>query len=234
MTLSVRWCAAAMLCVLGCSPIVVTGALGDRVLRVSGTAAAWMDATEYVEDSNGGAPVLRDRSTDAVVLHLVFTEAVFDARADLRSLPAGEREAVRADIARGDQLRLDIRRGDVIRPGDRIKSVPSDGSLPPEVLPFVQNVALELGEPVIDASSAYPERAPRVGSRLTATFNVTETSPKLAGEITVVANKAEGEGDGFLEGEVVVAFAVELLPERLAECNFAELDQGVANACDLN
>lgn len=219
---------------LSCSPVVVTGAFGDRALRVSGTAAAWVDATEYVVDSGGGAPVLSDRDTDAVVLHLLFTEAVFDPRVDLRSLPAGERDAVRADIERGDQLRVDVRRGDVIRPGDPIELVPTDGSLPPEVLPFIEKVALALGEPVLDESSGYPERAPRIGTKLTAALNVEETSPELIAEVVLEAARADGEGDGFLEGEVTVGFGAALLPERLAECNFAASDQGLASACDLN
>ena len=218
----------------GCSPVVVTGGFGERPLRVSGTAAAWVDATEYVLDTAGGTPVLSDRDTDAVVLHLFFTEAVFDPRTDLRSLPAGERDAVRADIERGDQLRVGVRRGDVIRPDDVIQLVPTDGSLPPEVLPFIQAVDITLGEPVISQSSAYPERASRLGTKLAVAFEVTETSPELIGEIIIDAKKADGEGDGFLEGRVTVGFGVELLPERLAECNFAEFDQGLAGACDLN
>lgn len=226
-------CAVACF-ISGCSPVVVTGAFGERALRVSGTAAAWVDATEYVVDSAGGTPVLRDRTTDDVMLHLFFTEAVFDPRTDLRSLPAGERDAVRADIERGDRMLVDVRRGDVVRPGDDIELVPTDGSLPPEVLPFIEKIAITLGEPVIDESTGYPERAPRIATELTAALEVTETSPELVGEVIVSAAKAPGEGDGFLEGEVSVGFDVELLPERLAECNFAELDQGLAGACDLN
>jgi hypothetical protein len=227
--------ACALVCfAAGCSPVNVTGAFGDRALRVGGTAAAWVDATEYVVDASGGTPVLTERGTDAVVLHLLFTEAVFDPRLDLRALPAGDRDAIRSDIERGDRLFIDVRRGDVIRPGDPIALVPADGSLPPEVLPFLDKVAIVFGEPVLDESSAYPDRAPRVGSQLAATFEVSETSPELVGEISLEAKKAEGEGDGFLEGEVTVGFGVELLPERLAECNFAEFDQGIAGACNLN
>lgn len=217
----------------GCSEIAVTGAFGDRPLRVSGTVAAWVDETEYVEDTNGGAPVLRDRATDAVVMHLFFTEAVYDPRVDMRALPAGESDAIRADIDRGDRLLIDIRRGNVMRAGDPIELVKSDGSLPPEVLPFIEKVVISLGEPVIDESTSYPERAQRVASALEAKLDVKETSPELIGIVTLTAEKAEDEGDGFLEGEVTVSFGAELLPERLAECNFAQFAAGLVDACDL-
>lgn len=216
-----------------CSEVQVTGTFGERALRVSGTVAAWVDETEYVLDTDGGAPVLKDRDTDAVVMHILFTEAVFDPRVDLRALPAGEAEAIRSDIDRGDRLLLDIRRGNVMRPGDPIELVPTDGSLPPEVLPFIEKVVINLGEPVIDQSTTYPERAPRVGSKLEVVLDVTETSPALVGSVNLQAEKAPGEGDGFLEGEVTVAFGAELLPERLAECNFAQFAQGLVDACDL-
>lgn len=222
----------ALLCV-GCSEVSVTGAFGDRVLRVSGTVAAWVDETEYVADTDGGAPLLRDRDTDAVLMHILFTEAVYDPRVDLRSLRAGEADAIRADIDRGDRLLLDIRRGNVMRPDDEVALVPSDGSLPPEVLPFIEKVTINLGEPVIDESTSYPDRAERVGSKLDAALDPTETSPELVGVVTIKAEKAEGEGDGFLEGKVEIAFGTELLPERLAECNFASFAQGLVNACDL-
>lgn len=224
---------AVMSLCAGCSDVAVTGAFGDRALRVSGTVAAWVDETEYVADTNGGAPVLTDRDTDAVLMHILFTEAVYDPRVDLRALPAGEADAIRADIDRGDRLLLDIRRGNVMRAGDPIALVPSDGSLPPEVLPFIEKVSISLGEPVIDASTGYPDRAERVGSKLDAGLDVTETSPELVGIVTVKAEKATGEGDGFLEGRVEISFGAELLPERLAECNFAQFAQGLVNACDL-
>jgi hypothetical protein len=217
----------------GCSEVSVTGAFGDRALRVSGTVAAWVDETEYIADTDGGAPVLSDRDTDAVLMHILFSEAVYDPRVDLRTLPAGEAEAIRADIDRGDRLLLDIRRGNVMRPGDPIALVPSDGSLPPEVLPFIEKVSISLGEPVIDESTSYPERAARIGSKLDAALDVAETSPELVGVVTVKAEKDEDEGDGFLEGRVEISFGAELLPERLAECNFAAFAQGLVNACDL-
>jgi hypothetical protein len=224
--------AIALLCG-GCSEVTVTGAFGERALRVSGTVAAWVDETEYVVDSEGGAPVLSDRDTDAVLMHILFTEAVYDPRVDLRALPAGEADAIRADIDRGDRLLLDIRRGNVMRPGDPVALVPSDGSLPPEVLPFIEKVTINLGEPVIDETTSYPERAERVGSDLDAELQVAETSPELVGVLTVKAEKAEEEGEGFLEGRVEISFGAALLPERLAECNFAAFAQGLVNACDL-
>lgn len=225
---------ALLLLLAACSEVHVTGAFGDRPLRVSGTVAAWIDETEYVVDSAGGAPVLRDRATDAVLMHLFFTEAVFDPRVDFRALPAGERSSLLDDIERGDRLLVDVRRGNVVRAGDPIELVSTSGELPPEILPFIDKVVVSLGQPVIDEATTYPDRAEQVGGDVDAKLDVAETSPQLVGSLTVAATKAQGQGDGFLEGEVTIDFGTELLPERLAECNFAEFAAGVVNACDLN
>lgn len=215
----------------GCSDVGVVGTFGDRELRVAGTAFAWIDATEYIEDPGDGTPVLVDKKNDAVILHLRFTEAVFDPRADLGALPAGERQGILDEIARGDRLSLEVRRGGSLRPGDDVRLVPDDGSLPPEVLPFISSVDVVLGEPVIGESTRYPDQVSRIASTLTADLEVDETSPDIVGALDLSAARKESEGDGFLEGKVTVTFRIALLPERLAECNFARADQGVVDPC---
>ena len=217
-----------------CTATTVEGTFGKRELHVSGTAFGWLDETEYIADSAGGTPVLSDRPTDAVQLHLIFSEAAFDPRVDMRTLPAGEQERILSDIARGDRLNVDVQRGSVIRPNDDIRLVANDGSLPPEVLPFITNVAVALGDPVLGPTARYPDHVARVGSKRTAKLTVTDTSPDLVGAVKITAKKADGEADGFIEGTVTVHFDIELLPERLAECNFAAADAGIVDPCTLN
>src|SRR5688500_5390895 len=124
MTMRMLGCAALVVLLAGCNAISVTGKLGERTLNIGGTLAAWLDETEYVADTRGGAPVLKERASDAVLLHLIFTEAIYDPRVDFRALPAAERETIFSDIDRGDILFVDIRRGNVIRVGDPIELVP--------------------------------------------------------------------------------------------------------------
>jgi hypothetical protein len=224
--------AIATLCALGgCGDVSVTGNFDGRELRVSGTAFAWIDETEYVQDSGGGTPVLVDKRSDATILHLRFTEAVFDPRVDLRALPAGERQAILDDIARGDQLLIDVRRGGSLRPGDDVRLI-DPGALPPEVLPFISSVKVILGEPLLSEATRYPDRVQRLGSQLTVDLDVTETSPLLVGRVDLEAERGPAEGDGFLEGTIEVSFSTELIPERLAECNFAPFDQGIVDPCN--
>ncbi len=218
----------------GCSPVVVSGDFGGRALDIGGTAAAWLDETAYVADAGGDTPVLKDRATDAVVLHLMFSQAVFDPRVDLRTLSAADRQAILDDIARGDELLVDVSRGNVIREGDKnITLVKSDGSLPPEVLPFISDVTIHLRSPVISEADRYPDRVAQVASDRTARLVVEQTSPELSATLEIGAKKSDNENKGFLEGNIKVQFTLELLPERLAECNFARGDAGVVDACDL-
>jgi hypothetical protein len=221
-------------CAAACGNVTVQGTLGGRTLDVGGTAFGWIDATQYVVDNGGGAPVLEKRNADDVLLHLVFTQAQFDPSVDLRTLPTAERTDIENELARGDRLDVDVRRGNVIRPGDDISTVKNDGSLPPEVLPFVDSVDVQLGDEAIVQTDTYPDRAPRVGGDRTVKLHVDDTAPELVGKLTFTAAKAKGETDGFLEGTVTISFAIELLAERLAECNFDPAGAGVVDPCTLD
>jgi hypothetical protein len=230
---------ASIMCVVlvaGCGRgAVVTGTFGERQLRVGGTIAAWVDLTEYVFEEGTNTPVLVDRNTDDIVLHLLFTEAVFDPRQDLRALTAGERAALEADIARGDRLLVDVQRGNVLRNGDEIELIESNGTLPPEVLPFISRTLITLGEPVLDRGAKYPDTAPRIASGLDVSLRADETSPNLAGEITIDAEAVDNvDAEGVLEGRVTITFDTELIAERLAECNFQPNGAGVVDACTLS
>ncbi|MDP2344692.1 MAG: hypothetical protein Q8O67_27330 [Deltaproteobacteria bacterium] len=214
--------------VSGCGDVRITGLLGERLLRSTGTVAAWLDSTVY-EDKGDGSLSRVDRITDATELHLEFFEPVFDPTVDFGALPPGERAALADNIARGDQLSIRIRRGEALRPGDDIESLPEQG-LPPQVLPFISLTTIALRErPVDDAS--YPEEVLRPGSAVSTEFAVGETTPTLSGTLTIDVDADVGE-DAALEGKVVVEFSAELLPERIAECNFDRL-QGPIDACTL-
>jgi hypothetical protein len=223
----------ALVCGAACdgSGVSVSGAFGERPLRVDGTVAAWLDGTTYVLD--GGVPVLKDKNTDDAVLHILFTEAVFDPTTDFAALTAAERTTLETDVARGDRLLLDVRRGGVLRDGDEVDLVPDDGSLPPEVLPFLQRVLVSFGAPAVGPSDPYPEVAPVLGSDVTAQLVVSSASPVLAGEVVIGAERGDADPTGVLTGEVTVAFEVPLSSERLAECNFDADGAGAVDACNL-
>ena len=191
----------------GCGDVHVTGTLGERVLRCTGTVAVWLDATSF-QDQGDGSFERVERVTDATELHLEFFEPVFDPAVDFGALPAGERTALVDDISRGDQLSITVRRGEALRPGDDIASLPEQG-LPPEVLPFVTSTLITLRERAVD-----------------------ETAPSLAGTITIEV-EADDDEDAALEGKLAIEFNAELLPERIGECNFDRFGQGDVDACTL-
>jgi hypothetical protein len=221
---------AAAVASSACSDVSVTGSFDGRELHVSGTVLAWLDQTFFQSDPAGGTPILVDRGGNDVVMHLRFSEAVFDPRVDFRTLPSGERETLFADMARGDLLAVEVARGSAVRPGDELGLV-TDGNIP-EVLPYITQVDVKLGEPVLAPDTQYPERVERIASDRTATLDVRSTSPELEATLTVKAKRGEDDGEGYAEGSVTVDFHTELLPERIAECNFAPGDQGVADACN--
>src|SRR5262249_33413398 len=158
---------------------------------------------------------------------------VFDPREDLHALPAAEREQVLDSINNGDRLFVDVRRGNVIRAGDKhIEIVKSEeGALPPEVLPFIQKVAIVFGTPVITEHDRYPTRVDQPGSDISANLSVIDVSPDFHAALDITVKKGVDETDGFLTGNLNVSFSIELLSERLAECNFAQGDAGIINAC---
>ena len=213
----------------GCGNISITGALGERVLRATGTVAAWVDASTVEPGADGSAQRI-DRVTDSTELHLEFFESVFDSRAAVGAVSAAESSALVDDINGGDRLSIRVRRGESVRAGDQIASLPVQG-LPPEVLPFVVSTRISLREPIA-ATAAYPDEIARPGSTVTTTFDVETTTPDLVGTLTIVVDAAEGE-DEALTGEFVVEFSAELLPERIAECNFDRFGQGAIDPCTL-
>ncbi len=213
----------------GCGDVHVTGTLGERVLRCTGTVAVWLDATSF-QDQGDGSFERVERVTDATELHLEFFEPVFDPAVDFGALPAGERTALVDDISRGDQLSITVRRGEALRPGDDIASLPEQG-LPPEVLPFVTSTLITLRERAVDDAN-YPELIARPGTEVTTSFAVDETAPSLAGTITIEV-EADDDEDAALEGKLAIEFNAELLPERIGECNFDRFGQGDVDACTL-
>lgn len=217
---------------VGCTRVQVTGELGGEPLQVTGTAVAWLDETAYVQEDDTAAPELVDRSTDDTVLFLRFFEATFDAEADFAALPAGQRQRIADDIAQGDQLLVEIRRGNVLREDDEVKLVNDVGGLPPEILPYLSAVDVRFGAPPLH-DSRYPEHAPRLGSDRKALLEVDTLSPDFSGKLTFEVKEADGEAD-LVTGKVTVFFAVELLPERLAECNFSPGGAGAVDPCTLN
>lgn len=214
--------------VAGCGDVRITGALGDRTVNATGTIAAWIDSTVYVDQGDGSFS-REDRKTDATVLHIELFQPVFDPSVDFGSIAAGERAALEDDIARGDHVAITIARGEALRDGDSIATLPRDG-LPPQVLPFVDDVAITLVAPR-DAEGGYPEEVARAGSVVEAVFDVDSTAPVLAGTIDVDVS-ADDDEDSALEGSLSVSFQTELLPERTAECNFASPGQGL-DPCTL-
>ncbi len=214
--------------VSGCSDIRITGALGDRTVNATGTVAAWVDSTVFV-DQGDGSFTREDRSTDATVLHIELFQPVFDPSVDFGSIAAGERAALDDDIARGDHVAIVVARGEAVRDGDKIVSLPSDG-LPPQVLPFVDSVIITLVAPRAE-DDGYPTEVARAGSVVDAVFDVDTTAPVLAGKIDVDVS-ADDDEDSALEGTLSVSFQAELLSERTAECNFRSPGQGL-DPCTL-
>ena len=84
----------------GCGNISITGALGERVLRATGTVAAWVDASTFEPGADGSAQRI-DRVTDSTELHLEFFESVFDSRAAVGAVSAAESSALVDDINGG-------------------------------------------------------------------------------------------------------------------------------------
>lgn len=212
----------------GCGDVRITGALGDRTVNATGTVAAWVDSTVYVDQGDGSFS-RQDRSTDATVLHIELFQAVFDPSVDFGAIAAGERAALEDDIERGDHVAIVVARGEALRDGDSIASLPSDG-LPPQVLPFVDSVTITLVAPR-EEDDGYPEEVARAGSIVDAVFEVDSTAPVLAGTVDVDV-EADDDEDSALEGSLAVSFSTELLPERTAECNFRATGQGL-DPCTL-
>jgi hypothetical protein len=231
-----RLVACGVVCSVGaCAPtadVRITGTVGGRALRATGTVVAWVDRTLYVPDDDG-ALVLVDRAVGDTRLQLRFFESVFDPATSFDRLTSGERAALEDELARGDQLGVDVARGAALRDGDEIASVAGDGV--PEVLPYIASIDVAVRDAARGAAS-YPETL--VGAVVVdddATLSVNTVAPRLAGELRFHvaggnASADSGDDDG---DEISVAFATALLPERVAECNFDRSGAGAVDACSL-
>lgn len=223
---------AALVLPMGCGAILSEGSVGDRPVRLDGTGAAWIDETVYEPDEGG--IILRERASDETSLHLLFSSVSFDPGADLRGLPMAERLSLIDAMNRGDLLRLSLRRGDRVGAGDTLLY---DNEQPevPESGPYIANVSLQLGDDPLTKDSEYPDTVGRAASGLRATLTLNQVEPRVLGELDldVFALDGEAQQEGVAEGKVELRFDVEVLPERLAECNFDPNGAGgLVSPCD--
>jgi hypothetical protein len=221
-----------VLALAGCSGgLRATGSVGDRPLDLDGTGAAWIDQTEYVVGSS--TLQLQDRPPAQVTLHLLFSGAVFDPSRRLDEGGALARAVVEEDIARSDRLELLVRRGDRLAAGD-VLDIDTDDFDIPQASPFVDRVRLSLGADPQGDDAAYPSEVGLVAARRVGTLEITEVRPSLLGVVRfAIEPAASQEGSERVRGEVEVGFDLELIPEPIAECNFARGDQGVLDPCTL-
>lgn len=216
----------------GCGSFVSSGDVGGRPVRLDGTGVAWMDTTTYEADQ--GEVVRTERPSDETTLHLLFSSVVFDPGVDIRSLPVAERLQLMYEMSRGDSLSMAIRRGDRVDEGDTLRYDNTDPEIP-ESGPYLASASLQLGEEPLSRESEYPDRIEWAGSGLRVTLTLNQTEPRIQGEadIEVFAREQEAELAGVAEGKVELRFDVEVLPERLAECNFDPAGAGgIVDPCD--
>lgn len=201
----------------GCASLISEGQVGDRPVRLDGTAFAWLDETVY--EPSGGRLVLKPRDSDDVVLRVFFSAAVFDPAVDLFSLPLAERQRVYDDVARSDRLELYVRRGDRIAPGDELRFDSAEVDVP-QAGPYLSRVDLSLGSTPLERDADYPDQVDTLARLRTATLQVNELTPRVLGDVDVNVRQS-GEGDTGSEGHVSVRFDIERVSERIAECNWA-------------
>ncbi len=218
----------ALLCLGACdlgADVTIVGELQGRELRADGTLVAWVDRTVYVEDESGVRLVRRPVGDTR--LHLRFFERVFDPQLALDRLTAGERAALETDLAKGDRLDIVIERGAAVRIGDVVEAASVGNE--PEVLPYIGSLSVHLAEDLRAAqdypASALVARVPRGQG----TLDVKTVSPLLSGMLSFDVETANEESETF-----TVGFRVELLPERVGECNFDSEGAGVVDPCTLN
>jgi hypothetical protein len=211
---------AVVLVAAGCSNVTAIGDVDGEAVQADGTGFAWIDATTYALDADRLR--LTDRPSEDVVLRMVFTEAVFDPTADLRSLSGAERDRVAQDLRDGDRVDARVRRGDQLLPGDTLEFHSGSSALPPEASPFIDDVVVALGRPPVNEVVAYPDEVLPLGRDRRAQLELSQTSPRLVGRLDVQINADDDVEDleDVKAGAFSILFDVELLPERLAECNF--------------
>lgn len=201
----------------GCASLSSEGEVGGQPVLLDGTGAAWIDATKYEVD--GGEFVLRERASDETALHLMFSSASFDPGVDMRTLPMADRLRISDEISRGDSLNLVVLRGDRVAAGDSLR-YDSEDIDPPESGPYLAGVSFRLGLPTLDRESEYPDEVKRVATGRTARLDIEEVEERLIGVVDVEVTRADIDDGRGAQGSFTVRFDVELLPERLAECNF--------------
>jgi hypothetical protein len=217
----------------GCarSSASVEGAIGDRDVFIGGTVFGWLDDTRYEIDND--ALTLRDRGTDETVLYVTMTGAQFDPAVDFRTLPVERRAQIGDDLASGyDTLSLTIHRGNRVEEGDTLTFDSEDFDIPNDDA-YLSSVSLRLGREPVTTTSTYPDEVDVVASERVVDLDVeAKTDTRLTGTMTLELVKASGDDrDNVVEATLQIRFDAELLPERLAECNFATQGAGVVDPC---
>jgi hypothetical protein len=209
----------------------VEGKIGDRDVFIGGTVFGWLDETRYEVDD--GALALRDRGTDETVLYVTMTGAQFDPAVDFRTLPIERRAQISDDVSSGyDSLSMTIHRGNRLEEGDTLTYDSEDFDIPDNDA-YLSSISLRLGRQALTSASTYPDEVDVIASERVVDLDVeAKTDERLTGTMTFEIVKANGDNrDNVIEATLQIRFDVELLPERLAECNFSNQGAGVVDPC---
>lgn len=217
----------------GCrSSVSSSGTVGDRSVNLGGTAWAWIDSTRYEADD--GAVELQERQTDETVLTMVMSGAVFDPAVDFEELSLDQRFQIADDIDDSDYLSLTIQRGNRVDVGDNLEYDSEDFDIP-DTKPFITGVSFRLGRAALSRSSTYPDEVDVLASGRRVDLEVTtfDEESRFGGTMTLELFKEDGDDrKNVVESTLDITFDVEILPERLAECNFSPGGGGAADPCD--
>ncbi len=197
----------------------ITGSIGAFPLELN-TVYGWIDATELKMEGDKAVFAPRDKTR----LVIAMSGAVFDPSQDFRFAAATELLDAGREAQRKGSAMVQIRNYHAFAAGGQLALPPTGDGDAPRL-----DVTISPGLTQLADDATYPATAPRLGSKVTATFTVSEAGrgagETVTGSLVVTVAAAEGEPADVATGAVTIELEAPLISERIAECN---------NANDLN
>ncbi len=228
-----------LLLMQGCIPFSCSqGELGDSY-------APWTFRTQYAywdehkQDTVNGRREFPKRPDNegGKILNLRLHGFMFNPRDDRRTWNAWQASRFNKSFRTEPSFFVSVTLANKMKAGDTVKFDPDNPPMNPDV---ARVTALFVpGAPTLSNGSEYPDRAAVYGSKRLVELELNQMGENpgplgtVSGKLTYTVERAGGDPDDAVTGEIVVNFFAEVVGERLSECNDeTTLGAGNDDACD--
>jgi len=222
----------------GCMPYSCSsGKLGTQMTPWEfRTQYAYWD--EHTQDMTGGRASfpLRGDGDGGAILNIRLHGFIFNPSSDRRTWNAIETDHFQRSLRTEPSMFISVTLANKLSKSDTVELDPNN--------PITTNdkprisVLYFPGQPKLSNSSTYPDKEVPYGSKVSVKLKFSSLEKKpgplgvVSGQHTCTVDKAGGDPDEAVTGEITANFQAQVEGERLSECNDATTGLGNSVACD--